>query len=61
VEVIQMTRLTDDELGEFLESQLSDVLEHRPHLEPIIYAAFSKLLARKYSRPVSEKSTLIEK
>ena len=56
-----MTRLTDDELGEFLESQLSDVLEHRPHLEPIIYAAFSKLLARKYSRPVSEKSTLIEK
>ena len=42
-----MTRLTDDELIEFIEKQLPDLLKQRPDLEPRIYHAFLKALVKK--------------
>jgi hypothetical protein len=42
-----MVRLTDEEIIELFTVQLPDLLERRPDLEPAIYSAFLKFLARK--------------
>jgi hypothetical protein len=42
-----MTRLTDNELIELFSVQLPELIERHPELEPKIYTAFLKFLARK--------------
>ncbi|MCX7838039.1 MAG: DUF3782 domain-containing protein [Anaerolineae bacterium] len=42
-----MVRLTDEEIIELFTVRLPDLLERRPELEPAIYSAFLKFLARK--------------
>ena len=40
-------KLTDDELVEMFESQLTDLLERRPKLEPRIFRAFMRTFVSK--------------
>ena len=44
---VQTLRLTDEEIIELFTVRLPDLLERRPELEPAIYSAFLKFLARK--------------